>query len=202
MRLAMRALCLLLCGAFALGACSVERATSTDTGDESHLDDGAGDLLRGPRAAADGIAAIEAAVGASPARIRDVLIYPEFLDAEVQDPALPEHLDEYEYRDSDVGAGEAVLLSGSHDEIEASLFPTTAVDWSDIPRIVKRVERAARNATPIRIEDARVGYLIAGRSTSVEDDGRVEITAYINGPRRNGRAELTAIGEIIELTVE
>jgi hypothetical protein len=93
------------------------------------------------------------------------------------------------------------LLTGPQEEVEASLFPTTAVDWSDLPAIVKRVERAARDAEPLRIEEARVSYVIARRSTSSEDDGRVELTAYINGPRRSGSAELTAAGEILVLNV-
>jgi hypothetical protein len=190
-----------LCGALVLGACSVETSTSSDPGDESHLDDGPGDLLRGADAATDAIAAIEQEVGASPARVRDVLVYPEFLDVEAQDPALPEHIDEYTYRDGDIEPAEAVLLTGPQEEVEASLFPTTAVDWSDLPAIVKRVERAARDAEPLRIEEARVSYVIARRSTSSEDDGRVELTAYINGPRRSGSAELTATGEILVLNV-
>jgi hypothetical protein len=201
MRPISRVLGAVVCGALVLGACSVE-TTSNDPGSESHLDDGPGDLLRSPDAAADALDAIAEEAGASPARVRDVLIYPEFLDAEVQNPTLPEHLDEYSYRDGVVEPPEPVLLSGTQEEIEASLFPTTAVDWSDVPRIVKQVERAARNAKPIRIEDARVGYIIVDRSSSSEDDGRVELTAYVHGPRRNGRAELSASGEIIQLTVD
>ncbi len=200
----MRVVGVLLCGALVLGACSVEVDTageSNDPGSESHLDDGPVDLLRGPRATTRALASVEEAVGASPARVRDVLVYPEFLDVEVQDPALPEHIDEYGYRDGQIEPPEAVLLTGSQEEVEASLFPTTAVDWDELPEMVRRVERAARRAKPLRIEDARVNYVIVNRSTSSEDDGRVEITAYIGGPRRSGNAELTASGEIVSLTV-
>jgi hypothetical protein len=201
MHRATRLLGALLGGTLVLGACSVETSTSSDPGDESHLGDGPGDLLRAPGAAADAIAAIEKDVGASPTRVREVLVYPEFLDAEAQDPAIPEHIDAYEYRDGDVGPLEAVMLSGPQEEVEASLFPTTAVRWDELPATIKRVERAARGAEPIRIEEARANYVIVHRSTSIEDDGRVEMTVYLAGPRRSGSAELTASGEIITLNV-
>ena len=202
MRRGPRVLGALLCGALVVGACSVESSTGSDPGNQSHLDDGAGDLLRGPGAATKAIAAIEQDVGASPARVREVLVYPEFLDAEAQDPALPDHLDEYTYRDGEVGPPEAVLLSGPQEEVEAALFPTSAVDWDDLPKIVKRVEQAARTAKPTPIEDARVNYVIANRSSDSADDGRVELAVYIGGPRRNGYAQLTATGEIVELRVD
>ena len=59
----------------------------------------------------------------------------------------------------------------------------------------------ACDARPIRIEGARASYLIVRRSTSFEDDGRVEINLYLAGPRRTGYAELTATGELIALHV-
>jgi hypothetical protein len=192
----------LLCGALVLGGCSVESSTSSDPGSETHLDDGSGDLLRGPGAATKAVDAIAKAVGASPMKVREVLVYPEFLDAEAQDPALPDHLDEYTYRDGEVGPPEAVLLSGPQAEVDAALFPTTAVDWDDLPTIVRRVEKAARTAKPTPIEDARVNYVIANRSSDPADDGRVELAVYIGGPRRNGYAQVTPTGEIVELRVD
>lgn len=202
MRRTSRILGALLCGALVLGACSVESSTGTDPGDDSHLDDGAGDLLHGPGAAMKAIDAIEQQVGASPAKVREVLVYPEFLDAEAQDPALPDHLDEYTYRDGEVGPPEAVLLSGPQAEVDAALFPTTAVDWDALPTIVKRVEKAARNAKPTPIEDARVNYVIVNRSSDTALDARVELAVYIGGPRRNGYSRVTPSGEIVELRVD
>ena len=202
MRRTPRVLGALLCGALVLGACSVESSTSSDPGSETHLDDGSGDLLRGPGAATKAIDAIAQEVGASPMKVREVLVYPEFLDAEAQDPALPDHLDEYTYRDGEVGPPEAVLLSGPQAEVDAALFPTTAVDWDDLPKIVKRVEKAARTAKPTPIEDARVNYVIANRSSDTAVDGRVELAVYIGGPRRNGYAQVTPTGEIVELRVD
>lgn len=191
----------LLVAALALGACSVE-TTSSGSGSRSGFDDAPVDLLREPGAARRAVVAIEKKVGASPARVRDVLIYPQFFEVEAQDPQIPEHLDEYEYRDGQVGAPEPVHLTGPQEEVEASLFPTTGVDWRTIPEMVRQVERAARRATPIRIEEAKADYVIVRRSTVPDDDGRVQLLIYLSGPRRSGRAELTANGEIVNLIVD
>lgn len=190
---------LALVGVVALGACSV--TTTSSGGEESHLDDGPADLLHERGAAARAITAIEEKVGVSPARASEVLIYPEYLDVEAQDPAIPEHIDEYEWRDGTVAPPTAVALSGPQEDVEASLFPTSAVRWRDIPEIVQEVEARARRAQPLRIEEATASYLFVERSTSSDDDGRVEIRIYLGGPRRSGYADLTASGDLITLTV-
>jgi hypothetical protein len=192
-----RALSLLLALAFAAG-CSV----STTTDEQSqHGDDRPTDVLHDRGAAARAVAAIERRVGASPARTSEVLVYPQYLDMKAQDPSVPEHIDEYEWRDGSVSGPEPVHLSGPQEAVDASLFPTTAVRWRDIPDFVEEVETRARHARPIRVEDAVASYLIVERSTSSGADGRVEITIYLSGPRRSGYAELTASGEIVALHV-
>jgi hypothetical protein len=189
--------------AFAVAACVLTACSVSTTSDsqQSTTDDRPVDLLHDRGAAARAIAAIERQIGAAPARAGEVLIYPEYVDVEAQDPTIPEHIDEYEWRDDSVSGPEPVHLSGPQEEVEASLFPTTAVQWRDIPDIVREVETRARHARPTRIEDAAASYLIVERSTSSEDDGRVEISIYLNGPRRSGNAELTASGDIITLNV-
>jgi hypothetical protein len=183
----------------ALGAgCSVS-TTSSHSGET--VDGRPVDLLRHRGAAARAVAGIERLIGAVPARATDVLVYPEYMDMKAQDPEVPEHIDEYEWRTTGVSGPEPVHLTGPQEDVEASLFPTTAVRWRDVPGMVRDVEARARGARPIRIEGARVSYLIVRRSTSPDADGRVEIDAYLSGPRRSGYAELTATGELIALHV-
>jgi hypothetical protein len=195
---ATRALVLLFAIAALAAGCSVSTTTS-DSGET--IDDRPVDLLHQRGAAARAIAGIERLIGAAPARAREVLIYPEYLDMEAQDPEIHEHIDDYEWRATGVSGPDPVLLTGPQEDVEASLFPTTAVRWRDIPALVRDVEARARDARPLRIEGARASYLIVRRSTSSEDDGRVEINLYLAGPRRSGYAELTATGELIALHV-
>jgi len=67
--------------------------------------------------------------------------------------------------------------------------------------VVRDAERAALHNTPLRIEEPRAQYVIAERSTSSADDGRVLLRIYINGPRRSGYVETTATGEIRTVNV-
>jgi hypothetical protein len=188
---------LLLVAALGVG-CSVS-TTSSDSGET--FDERPVDLLHQRGAAARAVAGIERLIGAAPARATDVLVYPEYMDMKAQDPEVPEHIDEYEWRATGVSGPDPVHLTGPQEDVEASLFPTTAVRWRDIPQMVREVETRARDARPIRIEGARVSYLIVRRSTSPDADGRVEIDVYLGGPRRSGYAELTATGELIALHV-
>ena len=186
-------------GAIALAACSVS-TTGSDT-QATRPDEAPADLLHEPGSAAAAVAAIEKQVGAAPAQSTQILLYPEYMDLKAQDPTIHEHIDEYEWRDGSVSGPEPVHLSGPQADTDASLFPTSAVRWRDLPDIVHNVEARARQQQPIRIEDARASYVIVERSTSSADDGRVKITIYLDGPRRSGRAELTASGDILTLDV-
>ncbi len=159
------------------------------------------DLLHEPGRAARAMVAIERAVGASPAQTREVDVYPEYLDLEAQDPNNAEHIDDYEWRDGEVGPAEAVQLTGPQEDVDASLFPTSAVPWTRLASIVRDAERAALHNSPLRIEEPRAHYVIAERSTSSADDGRVLLRIYINGPRRSGYVEATATGEIRTVNV-
>jgi hypothetical protein len=192
-----RALVLLVVVMALVAGCSVS-TTSSESGETA---DDPVDLLHQPGAAARAVAGIERLVGAAPAQAREVLIYPEYMNMEAQDPDIGEHIDEYEWRATGVFGPEPVHLTGPQEDVDASLFPTTAVRWREVPEIVAEVEAEARRARPIRIEGARASYLIVRRSTSSEDDGRVEIDVYLDGPRRSGYAELTATGELIALHV-
>jgi hypothetical protein len=188
---------LLVALSLALAACTT--TTSTDTTDTtSALPQ---DLLHDPGRAGHAMVAIERAVGAAPAQATDVDVYPEYLDVKAQDPTNAEHIDEYEWRDGAVGPPTPVQLSGPQEEVDASLFPTSVVDWKRLPALVRAAEQAALHNTPLRIEQPQAQYVLTERSTSSDDDGRVLIRIYINGPRRSGYVEMAANGDIRTVNV-
>jgi uncharacterized protein YdeI (BOF family) len=181
----------------AVGACTTT-STSDTTDTTSAIPN---DLLHDRGRAARAIAAIENAVGATPARVTEVDVYPEYLITEAQDPAILDHIDRYEWRDDDVAPPTPVQLSGPQEEVDASLFPTSALRWSALPSMVTNAERAALRNKPLRIEDPRASYVTVDRSTSPTDDGRVLIRIYISGPRRSGYVEMDASGTIRSINV-
>ena len=180
-----------------LGACTTT-TTSDTTGPQSDLPV---DLLHEPGRAARAIAAIEQAVGVAPARVSDVTVYPEYLITEAQDPAIPDHIDRYQWRDGVVPPPEPVSLSGPQEDVEASLFPTSSVRWAELSSMVRAAERATLHNTPLRIEEPAAQYVSVDRSSSSADDGRVLVRIYVTGPRRSGYVEMTAGGEIRSVNV-
>jgi hypothetical protein len=179
-----------------LGACTRTTSdTATPEGDPPV------DLLHDRGRVARAIAAIEQAVGAAPARVSDVTVYPEYLVTEAQDPAIPDHIDRYEWRDAVVPPPEPVSLSGPQEEVEASLFPTSTVRWAELSSMVRAAERATLHNKPLRIEEPAAQYVSIDRSSSSADDGRVLVRIYVTGPRRSGYVEMTASGEIRSVNV-
>jgi hypothetical protein len=183
----------------ALGACSV---STTGTDSETTASTLPVDLLHDRGRAAEAMTAIERAVGATPAQSAEVLVYPQYMNVDAQDPKILDHINTFEWRDGTVSGPDPVHLSGPQENVDASLFPTSAIRWSDLPEYVSAVEAKARHARPIKIEGARASYVIVQRSTSPDEDGRIGMTIYLEGPRRSGRAELTASGEVVSLQVD
>jgi len=182
---------------FGLGACTTTTTTETiPTPDNTDLPL---DLLHDRGAAQQALEAIEQQVGISPAQVTDITIYPEYMIIEAQDPNVLDHIDTYTWRDDDVSVPEPVHLSGPQEDVDASLYPTIAVNLARLPEIVRAAERALATARPIRIEEALATYLYIERSTSL--DGRVVIRLSISGPRRSGNVETTSSGEILTATV-
>ncbi|MSO79969.1 MAG: hypothetical protein EXQ79_10270 [Acidimicrobiia bacterium] len=181
----------------ALTACTT--TTSTDTIPTPDNTDIPADLLHTPGAAQRALEDIERRVGLSPAQVTDITIYAEYMIVEAQDPNVLDHIDTYTWRDDEVSAPEPVHLSGPQEDVDASLYPTTAVDLARLPDIVRTAERELETARPIRIEEAVATYLYIERSTSL--DGRVVIRLSISGPRRSGNVETTSSGEILNATV-
>ena len=180
-----------------LAACTTT-TTSTDPATDD-IPDIPVDLLHDEAAARIAMAAIEKEVGVETAMVRTLSVYSTYLIVEVQDPDIPEHIDEYTWRDGVVEPAEPVHLSGPQEDIDASLYPSSAVNLGDLADIVKAAERRLENARPIRIEQAVASYLYIERSSSL--DGRVTIRISVSGPRRSGNVETTANGEILSATV-
>lgn len=187
-------------------ACTSTTTTGTGTAGDGPGGNGPGgnapvDLLHQRGVAAEAVAAIERVVGASPAHVTDVTVYPEYLITEAQDPDIPDHIDRYQWRDHDVPAPEPVQLSGPQEAVDASLFPSSAVPWRRLAAMVEAAERATLRNEPLRIESPHASYVSIDRSTSSDDDGRVVVRIYISGPRRSGYVDMTATGAIRTVTV-
>ena len=183
----------------ALTACTTTTSsdsTTSDTGSQIPVD-----LLHDTNAANKAMLAIEKKVGASPARVTEILVYPDYMIVDAQDPNALDHIDRYTWRDGTVEPSEPVHLSGPQEEVDASLFSTSAVNLKQLPSIVLAAEQTLQHAKPIRIEQARGSYIDIQRSTSSELDGRITIHISVEGPRRSGTVETGSNGDILSTNV-
>jgi hypothetical protein len=147
------------------------------------------DLFTGTQAGAM-VADVAAARGADPLRILEVVIYPTYAFAQVQDPTEPTYVDRFPWRDGEVGASEPVRLFGDGD-LETNLFPSTEVAWDAIPSaIATAVEQAA-------IPGGEVTHVIVSRDLPFKPD--VVIRVYVSSDRESGYVELDAQGGFLEV---
>lgn len=140
------------------------------------------------------LAAFEGAIAGEPARLMQVILYPDYAFATAQDGNNLAHVDEYPFRDGVVGASSPVELVGSGD-LEANLFNLTDVDWTFIARAVAE----APGLVP-QVEEGAVSHIIVERSPFTPDFA-VEVHVYVTGPRGSAYLRYTPAGAFIEAVV-
>lgn len=140
--------------------------------------------------AADVIAEVGLARGANPLRILEATIYPTYAFVQVQDPAIPANVDQYEWRGG-VGAPAPVTLVGDGD-LEANLFSDNEVNWAAIPALVD----AALAGIPI--EGAEVTHVAIRRNLPFSD--QVQIRVFVNGTRSSGYLDADSQGTVINVS--
>jgi len=182
----------------ALTACTTTSGDSTTPATGSQIPV---DLLHSANAANRAMLAIEKKVGASPARVSEILVYPDYMIVDAQDPNALDHINRYTWRGGTVDPSEPVHLSGPQDAVDASLFSTSAVNLMQLPRIVLDAEQTLQHAKPVRIEQARGSYIDIQRSTLSELDGRITLHISVEGPRRSGTVETGSNGDILSTNV-
>jgi hypothetical protein len=147
------------------------------------------DLFSGTQAQAV-VAEVAAARGADPLRILRAAFYPTYAFFQVQDPSVPEYVDEYPWRGT-VGEPSPVRLNGV-DDLEVNLFSDDEADWTVIPALV-----AAAPALT-EIADGEVSHVIVERPLPFSSDVRMRI--FVSSPRTSGYVDADAAGNVIAVT--
>jgi hypothetical protein len=130
---------------------------------------------------------------ALPGRIRvlDFKIYDRYARMQVQDPAKPENVDQYDYRGR-VSEPVPVKLAGKG-SLEANLFDLDEVALDRIPALVE--EAAAK----LPMEGASMGHILVRRALPFGKE--VGITIFMEGTRKNGVLKADAKGRVLEARV-
>ena len=120
------------------------------------------------------------------ARILNLDLRPDTFDVDVQDPAIPSHVDRFRFEDGVLGGPEPVQVGRNQKRLEAQLFALADVDLAILPRLLAdAVERA-------RTEDGRVTHARVERAEGYgEYDGwgRPVFRVYVDGPRGGAYVE-------------
>ena len=113
-------------------------------------------------------------------RVLNLDLRPEAFVVEVQDPAVPTHVDRFTFEDGSFGEPAPVPVGRNQKRLEAQLFPLADVDLGILPRLLAESKERARTeggkATHVRIERAQ-------GSSDYESWGRPVIRVFVQGPR-------------------
>jgi hypothetical protein len=140
--------------------------------------------------------AFEGAISGEPTRFMQIILYPEYAFATAQDANIPDHVDEYPWRDGVVGPSSPVTLVGDG-ELEANLFSAPEVDWTFISRAVAEAP-GLTTAGLTTVEAGTVSHIIVERSVFTPDFA-VVVRVYVTGPRGSAYVEYTPAGVMTQV---
>jgi hypothetical protein len=137
------------------------------------------------------IAAFEDAISGEPSRFMQIILYPDYAFATAQDANIPDHVDEYPWRDGVVGPSSPVQLVGDG-ELEANLWSATDVEWTFLARAVAEAPGLTT------VEEGTVSHIIIERSVFTPDFA-VVVRVYVTGPRGSAYVEYTPAGVMTQV---
>ena len=132
---------------------------------------------------------IAVANGVEPMQVLSVLVYPEYLTAQVQGPDGGESIVEYRWTGQLEPAAPASVAPDA--DIAAGLFGSDEVAWSAIPGLVDAAPAA------VSVDGGVVTHLDVKRSLPFSDDVRIRV--YVSGPGGDGFVDGDAAGSMISI---
>jgi hypothetical protein len=123
-------------------------------------------------------------------KIRRLRLHAASADLEVQDPSLPENVDQYTFEDGALGKGESVQAGRSTKAIRASVFPLADLDLSIVPGLLADARGRARTA------EAEVILVWIERTQGGPSDswGPPRLQMLVDGPRGGAVVEYSLEG--------
>ena len=132
-------------------------------------------------------ALFEDALAGEPTRFSQILLYPDYAMATVQDPTLPTNLDRYTWRSGAFGTPSA-QESGA--DIESTLFGVGDINWVALAQV------AAQSPSLAGVDGGTISHVVIEHSTFQPTLAAV-VRIFVSGDRGSGFVELAPSGEII-----
>jgi hypothetical protein len=146
-----------------------------------------GNFLTDPGAAREAIDAITSELG--PILVTSFDLYDQYAIFEAQDPAKPENLDTYTFREGKLGEPVPVHVTNSTlEDLPNRLFSLAEVNWDAVASLAETA------VTQLQIEDGVVNHLGVDRGFGSPD---IRMSLSVGGPRRSGSVEASADGTVL-----
>lgn len=124
-----------------------------------------------------------------PTRALEILVYPAFAKAQIQNPNKKLEADEYELRGGSVGDPGPIKWIGkepTEKDLEFQTFNVDEVDFTKVPQMVADAPAKAE------VPGGKVTHMILKRPLPFEKEIRWRV--YVNGERKDGSVEFDAKG--------
>ncbi len=176
-----------LAGALGLSGCRKPRPTPTPEKPAGSAEERAPSLLNaGPLQR--GLVALHEKLG-KPINALELLVFPDHLLIQVQDPAQPGHVLQYEYRNGKVSKGIPVELQGNG-KLADNLYTLDDIQLDAVPELARQ---AVQKVDP---KNGRVSYMILKRNLPFDMD--VQYRVFVKSPLRDGYVDADKTGKLIE----
>lgn len=122
-----------------------------------------------------------------PVRLLELVVYPEYAIADIQNPNKKLEADQYKLRNGVVDDGAPLKFTGrqpTEKDLAATTFAIEEVDFAQVPKIAQDAIAA------LALEGAETTHMILER----RDGGKVRWRVYVNSPRRSGSVEYETNG--------
>lgn len=147
-----------------------------------------GPSLLGASALTKAMSALLVQIGGH-AQVLQLLVYPDHVVVQAQDPVHPERVLQYEYRAGMVGKPQQVLLKGKG-TLEDNLFPLEDAKLDVIPALAERA------VSKVDAKNGKVEYVILKRDLPVDMD--VKYRVFVKSPIRDGYVDADKNGKLVE----
>jgi hypothetical protein len=158
---------------------SRDRSALGISGNEQMLFDG--------RAPAALTAAFETAIAGEPTGFTSIALYSDYAMATAQEPAKPDHLDQFQWRLGKVGAPSP---QANDADAPAKAFNVGDVDWAAISALIADAPRLSA------VEEGVVSHVVVERNQSFEP-WVINVRIFVSGPRSSAVIEAGADGTVL-----
>jgi hypothetical protein len=132
----------------------------------------------GPEFALTSVDALKVKLGEFKALEMTIHFASGFTSVQVQDPAKPANVDEYQYKGGSIDGPTPVKLTGDGD-LESNLFASTEIAWDKIPVMMEQ----AKTSIPLQEGSKGITHIIVKKNLPFDSDTVLDV--YVDGGTRS-----------------